>query len=141
MNKNKQAGMNSLLLLFVLVSFGFFLTCFFRVGPAYLDNRFIVSALKKLAEQHPDDLVSMPKSTIREELNKIYMINNIRGEAAKALEVERKQNKTIITVAYETRVPFVANVDVVVKFNNVLDTSRPDECCSASEEPEKSAKK
>ena|SRR5688572_11203381 len=139
MNKNKQAGMNSLLLLFILASFGFFLTCFFKVGPLYLDNRFIVSALKDLAEQHPDDLAELSKATIRQELSKFYTINNVRGEAAKALEVDRRQEKTIITVAYETRVPFIANIDVVVKFNNVLDSSQPDECCSASEE--KSAKK
>lgn len=131
--------MNSLLLLFILVSFGFFLTCFFKVGPPYLDNRFIVSALKDLAEQHPDDLAQLSKATIRQELSKFYTINNVRGEASKALEVDRRQDKTIITVAYETRVPFIANVDVVVKFNNVLDSSRPDECCSVSEE--KSAKK
>lgn len=139
MNKNKQAGMNSLMLLFVLVSFGFFLTCLFKVGPAYLDNRFIVSALRALAEQHPQDLAVLSKSTIRQELDKFYMLNNVRGDAAKALEVERRQEKTIIKVAYETRIPFIANLDVVVKFNNVLDSSRPDECCSASEE--KSAKK
>ena len=125
--------MNSLLLLFVLASFGFFLTCFFKVGPAYLDNHYIVAALRDLAEEHPDDLAHLSKSTIRQELSKFYTINNVRGEAAKSLEVERKQDKTIISVAYETRVPFIANIDVVIKFNNVLDSSRPDECCSVSD--------
>jgi hypothetical protein len=63
----------------------------------------------------------------------------VRGEAAKALNVERRQEKTIISVNYETRIPFLANIDVVVKFDNVLDSSRPDECCSVSEKD--SAKK
>ncbi len=139
MNKNKQAGMNSLLLLFVLASLGFFLTCFFKIGPAYLDNHYIVEALQSLAEDHPDDLAQLSKETIRQELSKFYTINNVRGEAAKALNVERRQDKTIISVAYETRIPFIANTDVVVKFNNVLDSSRPDECCSVSEK--ESAKK
>jgi hypothetical protein len=139
MNKNKQTGMNGLLLLFLLISLGFFLACAIKIGPAYLDNRFIVSALKSLAEQHPNDLAELSRATIREELSKFYMINNIRGEAASALEIDRRQEKTIITVAYETRIPFFANVDVVVRFNNVLDSSRPGECCRASED--KSAKK
>ena len=125
--------MNSLLLLFVLASLGFFLTCFFKVGPAYLDNYYIVAALRSFAEDHPDDLAQLSRETIRSELNKFYTINNVRGEAAKALHVERRQEKTIITVAYETRIPFLFNTDVVVKFNNVLDSSRPDECCSVSE--------
>ncbi len=139
MNKNKQAGMNSLLLLFVLASLGFFLTCFFKIGPAYLDNRYIVSALKSLAKDHPDDLAQLSRETIRQELSKFYTINNVRGDAAKALEIERRQDKTIITIAYETRISFLANIDVVVKFNNVLDSSRPDECCSVSDK--ESAKK
>ena len=138
MNKKKQTGMNSLMLLFVLASFGFFLTCFLKVGPAYLDNYYIVAALKDLAKEHPDDLAQLSKAEIRAELGKFYTINNVRGDAAKALDVERRQEKTIIKVAYETRVEFIANVDVVVKFNNVLDSSRPDECCTAGDE--KSAK-
>jgi hypothetical protein len=133
MNKNKQAGMNSLLLLFVLASCGFFLTCFFKIGPAYMDNRYIVSALKSLAKDHPDDLAQLSKETIRQELSKFYTINNVRGEAAKALDVERRQERTIISIAYETRIPFLANIDVVVKFNNVLDSSHPDKCCSVSD--------
>lgn len=133
MNKNKQAGMNSLLLLFVLASCGFILTCFFKIGPAYMDNRYIVSALKSLAKDHPDDLTQLSKESIRQELSKFYTINNVRGEAAKALDVERRQDKTIITIAYETRIPFLANIDVVVKFNNVLDSSHPDKCCSVSD--------
>lgn len=139
MNKNKQLGMNSLLLLFVLASFGFFLTCFFKLGPAYLDNYYIVDALKSLAEDHPEDLKDLSRDTIRQELSKYYTINNVRGEAAKALEIERKQDRTIITIAYENRIPFISNVDVVVKFNNVLDSSQPDKCCSSSEKD--SAKK
>lgn len=131
--------MNSLLLLFVLASLGFFLTCFFKIGPAYLDNRYIVSALKSLAKDHPDDLAQLSRETIRQELSKFYTINNVRGDAAKALEIERRQDKTIITIAYETRISFLANIDVVVKFNNVLDSSRPDECCSVSDK--ESAKK
>lgn len=139
MNKNKQLGMNTLLLLFVLVSFGFFLTCFFKIGPAYLDNYYIVEALQSLAEDHPEDLKDLSRDTIRQELSKFYTINNVRGEAAKVLDIERKQDRTIITIAYETRVPFVANTDVVVKFNNVLDSSQPEKCCSPSEKD--SAKK
>ncbi len=139
MNKNKQLGMNSLLLLFVLASFGFFLTCFYKLGPVYLDNYYIVEALQSLAEGHPDDLKDLSKDTIRQELDKFYTINNVRGEAAKALAVERKQDRTIITVAYETRIPFARNIDLVLKFNNVLDSSQPDKCCSSSEKD--SAKK
>lgn len=133
MGRSKQYGMNSLLMIFVLVMLGFILTCLFKLGPAYLDNYYIKDALRNLAEDHPDDLATLPKDTIRRELGNYYLINNVRGESANALEVERKANKSVISVNYEVRVPLIANVDAVIKFVNVLDSSRPDECCDAPE--------
>lgn len=133
--KSTQKGMSTLLLLFVLVCFGLILTCFFRLGPTYLDNYYIRDALRSLAEDHPEDLTELSKETIRKELSEYYSINNVRGEAAKALEVERKKDKTLIMVNYEVRVPLLGNVDAVVKFENVLDSSQPDECCDPPEQP------
>lgn len=134
-SRSTQKGMSALLLLFVLVSFGLILTCLFRLGPAYLDNFYIRDALRSLAKDHPEDLTEISKDTIRQELSEYYSMNNVRGDAAKALEVERKKDKTLIMVNYEVRVPLLANVDAVVKFENVLDTSRPDECCDPPEKP------
>lgn len=136
MSLKKQLGMNTGLLLFVLVMCGFLLTCFFKLGPAYLDNKYITDALRSLAESHPEDLKELSKSNVRNELNKYYMINNVRGEAANNLEVERFKEKTLISVNYEVRVPLLANIDVVMKFDNVLDSSKPEECCK----PEKESK-
>lgn len=134
MSLAKQKGMNAGLLLFVLVMCGFLLTCFFKLGPAYLDNKYITEALRNLAENHPEDLKDMSKARIKSELSKFYTINNVRGAATQALEVERSKERTLISVSYEERVPFIANIDVVLKFDNVLDTSRPDECCSVEKD-------
>lgn len=133
MNKNSQAGMSSLGLLFVLLIGAFALTCFFKLGPVYLDNWHISGALKSMGEQHATNLHQMSKDNIRSELSKFYTINNIRGEAAKALEVKRQKEYTLVIVAYEVRVPMFANIDVVLSFNNVLDSRNPDECCTPSE--------
>lgn len=133
MNKKKQAGMSSLSWLIVLVIAAFVLMCFFKLGPVYLENLHIRGALKGMGEQHAGDLNELSKTSIRSELSKFYIINNIRGEAAKALEVERKKGYTLVIVAYEVRVPLFANIDVVLSFNNVLDSRKPEECCSASE--------
>lgn len=134
MSLAKQKGMNAGLLLFVLVMCGFLLTCFFKLGPAYLDNKYITEALRNLAESHPEDLKDMSKARIKSELSKFYTINNVRGSATQALEVDRSKERTLISVSYEERVPLFANIDVVMKFNNILDTSRPDECCSAEKD-------
>ena len=133
MNKKTQLGMSALMLLVVLVIASFLLTCFFKLWPVYLDNWSISGALKSMGEQHSSDLHQLSKTSIRSELSKFYTINNIRGEAAKSLEVVRQKDYTLVIVAYEVRVPMFANIDVMLSFNNVLDSRKPEECCSASD--------
>lgn len=133
MNRTKQVGMHKLLLLLMILIFGTVLWSSIKVAPAYIDNMYIVEALRSLAEDHPDDLHELPKSEIRRKLSKFYTVNNVRGEAAKALSVERLKGKTLISISYETRVPLFYNIDAVLTFDNVLDSSKPDECCSAQE--------
>jgi Domain of unknown function (DUF4845) len=125
--------MTGLKLLFVMIVAASALTCFFKLGPLFLDNWFIMKALKALGEQHSEDLNQLSKTTIQGELDKFYMINNIRGEGAKALKIERLKDYTVLTVAYEVRVHMIANIDAVVTFNNVLDSRNPKECCRPSE--------
>lgn len=133
MNKNKQIGIGGLGLLVVLLIAAFVLTCFFKLGPVYLDNWHIRGALKSMGEKHSTNLQQMSKESIRSELTKFYTINNIRDEAAKALEVKRQKEYTLLIVAYEVRVPMFANIDAVLSFNNVLDSRNPEECCTPSE--------
>lgn len=137
MKPSNQYGMNSLLMVFVLVMLGFLLTCFFKLGPAYLDNMYIKDALKNLAQDHPIDLATLNKDTIRRELGNYYLVNNVRGEAANTLDVERKGDRSIISVNYEVRVSMIGNIDAVLKFDNVLDSSRPEECCKLPKDQRK----
>lgn len=130
----KHSGISSLWLLFVLATAGFLLLCFFRLGPAYLENHQVKGALKQLGQNHPNSLAEMSNGAIRQELSRYYTINNIRGEPARALEIERQRERILIKVAYEVRVPMFSNIDAVMSFNNVLDSSQPDKCCKPSDE-------
>lgn len=134
MNYKKQAGMEMMTILIVLVVLFSFLFLASRIVPPYYDNSLIVEALKSVAENHPEDLKEVSKSTIRSELSKFYTVNNVRGDVTNVLEVDRRKEKTIIQIAYEVRVPLVANIDAVIKFDNVLDSSKPDECCSVAKD-------
>jgi hypothetical protein len=133
MNAKKQAGIAGLRILFVLVVFASVLTLFFKLGPIYLDNWQIQSALKGMARQHHNELNELSKAVVQDELSKFYMINNVRGSGEKALKIDRMKDYTLFTIAYEERVNIFANVDAVVSFNLVLDSRRPDECCKPSE--------
>ncbi len=127
-NLKRQQGLSSIGWLFVITVFGAILTIAAKLVPLYLDNRFVVSALKSLAEDGA--FPSMTARQVRTKLEKTFTINAIRGKPAKALKVSRQKNVTLVTVNYEERVKILFNVDAIVTFNNVLDSSRPEACCS-----------
>jgi len=125
---SKQNGMSSLVLLFLLSSVGFFVLCAFKLVPAYAENRYIEEALKSLGEEG-SALPDMTKGQIRKKLNKFYMVNNVRSKGAQEIKVERTSKSTIVHVDYEVRTPLFLNIEIVVSFENYLDSSRPLECC------------
>jgi Domain of unknown function (DUF4845) len=125
----KQRGLSSWGWLLTITAVGFVLTCSFKMGPVYLDNSFVVGALKSLADSE-SDLKQLSNGVIRSKLNKMFAINNIRGDVTKQVKVVREKNRVLVNIDYETRVKLFYNVDVVMTFNNQLDSSRPGECCT-----------
>jgi hypothetical protein len=129
--KHAQQGMTSIGWLLVVLVAGFFLTCAFKMGPAYVDNLYIQDALKSLTEFENTDggYAGMSDSDIKTHLSSYFNINNIRSDASKKLDVQRKNDKVWVNINYEVRAPLFYNVDVVMTFKNQFDTSRPADCC------------
>lgn len=128
MTLRRQQGLSSLGWLIAITIVGLTLTIAAKLVPFYLDNRFVVSALKTLAED--SSFPKMTPSQVRTKLNKTFTINAIRGKPVKALKVSKKKNVTLVTINYEERVNILLNVDAVLTFNHVLDSTRPELCCS-----------
>lgn len=135
----RQSGFSlpSLLVFFLIL--GFVLTVFLKLFPLYQDDILVNNAFKSFAEAHKDDLSAMNKNEMNSHLSKFFTINGVRGEAANLnhLEVERLRDKVIFRYAYETRVPFMNNVDLIVWFKTELDSSNPQACCKPSEPTKK----
>ncbi|MGH1485886.1 MAG: DUF4845 domain-containing protein [Cellvibrionaceae bacterium] len=128
----QQQGMSALAWLVVITIFGFLLLSISKLGPHYLDNRFVVATLKSLGED--PDFSRKSVSDVREQLSRIFQINNIRGKPTESVKVFKNSNGTIVTIAYEERIEFLYNIDVVLTFNSVLDSSQPDKCCTPPKE-------
>lgn len=124
----RQRGLSSLGWLFVISIGGFALLCGFKLGPVYLDNTFVRGALQSLSKE--EDLMGMNNGTIRGKLSKLFAVNNIRGEVTKKVKIERKKDRVLVNINYEERIPLIYNIDVVLTFENQLDSSRPGECCN-----------
>ena len=128
----QQKGLSSIGWLFVITVFGVVFTVIAKLAPLYLDNRFVVSALQGLAEDAT--FPQMTPNQVRTKLRKTFTINNVRGKAVDSVKVNRVKNTTRVTILYEERINILFNVDVVLTFNSLLDSSRPEQCCSASAE-------
>jgi hypothetical protein len=128
----QQKGLSSIGWLSVIILFGAVFTIVAKLAPFYLDNRFVVSTLQGLADDPA--FPKMASSQVRSKLTKTFKINNIRGKAVDSVKVIKKNNIKLVTIEYEERINIVYNIDIVLTFNSLLDSSRPEECCSAASE-------
>jgi len=124
-----QRGLGMLQWALVIAIAGFFLLFAFKVVPLYAENRYVEVALRSL-ENGGEKLEQMTDSEIKKKLNNFYMLNNVRSEGpTKNIKIARESEKALVTVDYETRVPLFWNIDLVLSFQNHLDSTRPGQCC------------
>lgn len=118
--------------LLVLLLAGFVVMCLFRMVPAYVDNRYIQQGLLSLANEG-QRIDEMSADEIRRHIGRFLQMNNVRSQSEKSVSVERRQDRTLVSMNYEVRVPVIYNIDAVMTFNNEWDSSRPHECCTPTE--------
>lgn len=123
-----QHGVTTLGFLTIALIGIFFVYSAFKVVPSYAENRYIVSALKAL-DRNNDDVFAMSNAQIRDHFTRFYTVNNVTSDGAKNIDIERRSSRVLVTIAYEERVPFIHNIDLVFSFNNQLDSSEPERCC------------
>jgi hypothetical protein len=124
-----QRGLGMLQWLLVVAIAGFFLMFAFKVVPLYAENRYVESALRSLVSGG-EKLEEMSDGEITKKLNNFYMINNVRSQGpTKNIKIEREAEKAVVTIDYETRVPLLYNIDLVLSFKNHLDSTNPTQCC------------
>ncbi|MGB3612136.1 MAG: DUF4845 domain-containing protein [Cellvibrio sp.] len=125
----RQQGLGMLGWLVVIAVAGFFLLCAFKVIPLYAENRYVISGLKSLVEPGTR-LEDMSTAEIKKKMSNFYMINNVRSKEAQNIVVERDARRVVVKIDYEARVNLFYNLDVVVNFQNHLDSTAPHQCCT-----------
>ncbi len=117
-NLKKQQGVSKLGLLVMFVLVAVFLTAGLKVVPLYIDHNLIVGVCDELIETGQAD--NMTITEIRNRVSNTLRINNVTGFDLSSITLRRENSQAIITVAYERRVELFANLDVVAKFDSVL---------------------
>ncbi len=116
----KQQGLSMIGWLVVLAVAGILLLAAFRLAPLYIDNSFVKASLNSLEKENAIELTS---GGIRRKVSNYFTINNVRDVSAKDIKITREKGRLIVTLDYERRVNFIANIDFVVVFNNMYDSA------------------
>ena len=116
--RKKQAGMTAFSLLLVALVAGFFLICVVKIGPVYLESRTVKSIVNQAAEEARNE--ELGKAEIHDRIAKKLLINTVSGMSMKDVEVRGTGEEMEIDANYEVRKPLLFNIDVVVKFDDMI---------------------
>jgi hypothetical protein len=113
--RSRQTGLGAIGWLIVLAIASFLLTCFFKVGPVYLDYW----SAKKSLDNTINGNAGKPKSELLKAVDKQLEVDGINVIKTKDFKFNQTRDGLELNASYEQRVPLIANVDVVVKFENL----------------------
>lgn len=113
-SRRSQRGLSSVGWIGVVAIFGLLVITFFKVFPMYYENFKVKNALKGVAQDSSIDAKS--KRAIWESLQKRLFIDEVRSIKREDVTIERADNKTTVTITYETRDNYVGNLFIGGRF-------------------------
>ena len=123
---SRQAGISNIGWLCVIVLVVFIAQLVIKLSPIYMEDYAVKSSLQQLAQT--EGFTEMSRSQMRKVLSKKMYVNHINLKD-KGVSFKRSDNKVLIFSDYEERISWFGNVDLVISFKHLLDSSRPQECC------------
>ena len=117
-NLNRQAGASNLEMLMTFLVIAVFLTFGLKLGPLYIDHNIVTSYTKNLIES--GEIANLNTSELRRKVSDNLLVNNVRDFDVTHILMAKENNKSVVTIAYERRVELFLNLDVVAKFDTVL---------------------
>ncbi len=118
LSRRSQRGMSSVGWIGVVAIFGLLVITFFKVFPMYYENFKVKNALKGVAQDTEVDAKS--KRAIWESLQKRLFIDEVRSIKREDVKIERADNRTTVTITYETRDDYVGNLFIGGRFTESI---------------------
>lgn len=116
--RKQQTGLGMLGWLIVLGIASFALTCLFKVGPVYLDYWQVKKALDLVMANSQSS--GMSRDELLNAIEKQFDVSRIEVISKKDIKITDSRNGRELNANYEKRVPFMYNIDVVVKFDHLV---------------------
>jgi hypothetical protein len=112
--RSRQIGMGALGWLVTLAVASFVLTCFFKIGPVYLDYWQVKGALDDVMAN--PEAATMPRHDLLDLIQRHFDVSRIEAVGVNDIHIKDNGKGRELDAGYEKRVPLIANIDVVVKF-------------------------
>lgn len=114
----QQRGFSKLGLVFMLVVLVSALTVGLKVLPVYIDHNFVRGVAEALLESGRAS--SMTQAELRNEIAASMRVNNVRDFDLNSISTSRANGASIISITYERRIPLVANIDIILSFDDQI---------------------
>jgi len=115
---SRQRGATLITMLVLAMMVGTLVTMGLRVTPAYLEYRTVRSVLKSVASEAALNEAPMRETTRR--IEALFNTNQIYALKPSEVKVTRESGKFTIDGRYETRTHLFANIDAVIKFEDLV---------------------
>jgi hypothetical protein len=104
-------------MLLIAAMVGFFVMCTIRLAPRYFEYLSIREIITTIAREYNPEEEDIPD--IRRRIDTMFNTNQIYDLLPKDVEVFHKDGHTYIDANYEARVPIMANIDAVMRFEDL----------------------
>ena len=116
---NRQRGVTAIGWLIILGLIAFFVLLALRLTPVYIEAYKVSSHLKSFKRE--PNITKKSVADIRKLLQKRFDVDDIdRVDPKKAVKITKSKGVLLIEANYELRQKIVGNVDVIVKFKDVV---------------------
>ncbi|MEH6358370.1 MAG: DUF4845 domain-containing protein [Pseudomonadales bacterium] len=122
MNIKKQQGMSGLGMLMAVVLVVSVMLLTMKLVPVYINDYAIGNAVASLKDDA--NLYSRSKTEIRKIIRKKLKADYTDDLSNDAITIEKNKGVITIDVLYETRVPVIANIDLIATFSHQLEKKK-----------------
>lgn len=113
---HRQQGMTTIGLLILICFIGLFVYAGIRLVPVYLENFKIIGTLEKVQSEYSGNRPS--RTDIMNSIEKRFDVESVTAINYKEVKVRKMPAGYQVTADYTHRVPFVANIEFAVSFEN-----------------------
>ena len=116
---DKQRGVSMFGILVLLAMITLFFTVGLKIAPIYINHNLLPGICQDLIDN--GQASNMTQSEIRSTVSNNLRINQIQGFDVDNIRMRRENGEAIISIAYESRIELVANLDVIATFDETLE--------------------